>query len=167
FEAKPQEPRMTERALHGSHKRAEREAIAERKRRRQRALFGARTPVAGTEQHRRERDVLGRERGAAGKAHFERRAACEMRAVKTRRERGGVVCNDEVSGAQVIDPFSARRVRNGAGGADDEQPRVARTLNRLARRDHACSLASAASTASTSSRAAVCGRLSVARSASG
>jgi len=52
FEAKPQEPRMTQRALHGSDKRAERQPIAGRKRWRQRSLFRARTPVAGTEQHR-------------------------------------------------------------------------------------------------------------------
>jgi hypothetical protein len=51
-----------------------------------------------------------------------------MAAVQARRQRGGIVRDDQIPGAQVFDPFGARRVAHGAGGVDDQEPRVARTL---------------------------------------
>src|SRR5207247_901185 len=164
FEAQRDAPRMPEHGSGRSDERSERQAIASRERRRQRAVLGAHVPIAGAEHDRRELHILPIQRRTAGQANFDLRAARRVDAVQARGQRGGIICHDQIAGSQVIDQARARRVRYRALSVDYEQPRIGRPLYRLSGSNH---WGKARAIASASSRAATSGRFSVARSALG
>ncbi len=112
---------MPEHAVDGSDKRPEREAIAERERRRGWTLFGARTPIAGAEHHGREPQVFGRERRTTGKPHFDGRSAWQMDAVQACGQGRCIVRDNEIARLQKIRQARARGVRNRAVPIDDQQ----------------------------------------------
>lgn len=169
-EAQRDEARMTEQSDHPRIEGAEHEPVAGRKQGRWRTLFGALAKVAAAEHHRAEvAHVVGCERVPAGKPHFDRRAARGMEPVQARGQGRRVVRDQQVVRPQQIDEACPREMAEPPARVDREQPRVRRTLHRLVRCNQAATprFGSAATMASISSRAAICGRFRLARSAPG
>ena len=66
------------------------------------------------------REVGGRERAAPGEAHLDCSARAPVHAMQARRQRRGVVGDDEIAAAQELREFSARGVRQAAVRAHHE-----------------------------------------------
>ena len=131
-EAQLDQARCGDDAKDGCRERPERERVADLERRRQRPVLGARAPVAGAEDDGREgRDVVSRERATAGEANLDRRAGRAVSAGETRRQRRGVVGDDEVAAATRAGPVEAAAARmvadRGRRASIDEKARIARS----------------------------------------
>ena len=120
-EAQLDEPRMREHALDLRLQRSERQTIACGERRRGRTVFRPRVEIARTEHERRAlREVGGRELAAPGEAHLDCGARAPVHAMQARRQRRGVVGDDEIVAAQELRELSARGVRQAAVRAHHE-----------------------------------------------
>lgn len=151
-EAKQDETRMVEKSLDRRRQpfdvaqggpfdvaqgRPQLQAIAGRERWRRRTILGPRAEVSLAEDDGREGvDVLGGQRCASGKADFDLCAGRLMHAAEARGQRRRIVGDHQVAWAQKLDEPRPTGVRDAALRVDDEQPRVARPLNRQVRCDH-------------------------------